>query len=133
MRGVPVVCWVSCAVGAHWPPATKREHRELTGHCGVATLSCTLRILRMLLLMLTRKGGTLACAVDFPALRAWVHISARWCAGEGVSSVRHAAKQQWRGWGGEKGSEEGGVWCGVKSLGFYVGLSFVWRNFSLYY
>ena len=40
--------WQSCAVGAHWPPATKSEHRERTGHCGVATLSCTLRILRML-------------------------------------------------------------------------------------
>ena len=45
--------WQSCAVGAHWPPATKSEHRERTGHCGVATLSCTLRILRMLLLVLT--------------------------------------------------------------------------------
>ena len=30
---------------SHWPPATKSEHRERTGHCGVATLSCTLRIL----------------------------------------------------------------------------------------
>ena len=100
MRGVPVVCWQSCAVGAHWPPATKSEHRELTGHCGVATLSCTLRILRMLLQMLTREGNTLACA------------------GEGVSSARHAAKQLWRWWGGEKGCEECGVWCGGKSLCF---------------
>ena len=37
------------------------------------------------------------------------------CAGEGVSSVRHAAKQLWRWWGGEKGGEErGGVVWGKK-------------------
>ena len=30
---------------SHWSPATKSEHCERTGHCGVATLSCTLRIL----------------------------------------------------------------------------------------
>ena len=77
----PAVLWIT-GLSALWITMLRICGLGRGGDVGLAspprpqgrTESCTLRILRMLLLVLTEKRAVLA--VDFPALRARAHISA---------------------------------------------------------